>query len=133
MRRGGGPALEELAQEGDAQFDKFLVQRAAVAADFFLPQLKFQVLPLRLQQHYSNILLLHSPTLPHFKTYFLLAGNTVLLAEISEAATRRQLSLTLTLLFQVFKSLYENASNSVHVGAHLAILMAIRDVCKLIV
>ncbi|XP_010258903.1 PREDICTED: CCR4-NOT transcription complex subunit 1 isoform X3 [Nelumbo nucifera] len=34
---------------------------------------------------------------------------------------------------KVFKSLYENASNSVHVGAHLAILAAIRDVCKLVV
>ncbi|KAJ4954224.1 hypothetical protein NE237_031056 [Protea cynaroides] len=34
---------------------------------------------------------------------------------------------------KVFKSLYENASNSVHVGAHLAILVAIRDVCKLVV
>ncbi|XP_043707916.1 CCR4-NOT transcription complex subunit 1-like isoform X5 [Telopea speciosissima] len=34
---------------------------------------------------------------------------------------------------KVFKSLYENASNNVHVGAHLAILVAIRDVCKLVV
>ncbi|XP_043718242.1 CCR4-NOT transcription complex subunit 1-like isoform X2 [Telopea speciosissima] len=34
---------------------------------------------------------------------------------------------------KVFKSLYENASNSVHVGAHIAILVAIRDVCKLVV
>ncbi|KAJ4953758.1 hypothetical protein NE237_030590 [Protea cynaroides] len=33
----------------------------------------------------------------------------------------------------VFKSLYENASNIVHIGAHLAILMTIRDVCMLIV
>ncbi|XP_024032955.1 CCR4-NOT transcription complex subunit 1 [Morus notabilis] len=34
---------------------------------------------------------------------------------------------------KVFKGLYENASNPVHVGAHLAILTAIRDVCKLAV
>ncbi|GAB4861940.1 hypothetical protein Ancab_037195 [Ancistrocladus abbreviatus] len=34
---------------------------------------------------------------------------------------------------KVFKALYENASNCLHVGAHLAILAAIRDVCKLIV
>ncbi|XP_057952190.1 uncharacterized protein LOC131146551 isoform X3 [Malania oleifera] len=34
---------------------------------------------------------------------------------------------------KVFKSLYENASNSLHVGAHLVILAAIRDVCKLVV
>ncbi|XP_031390313.1 CCR4-NOT transcription complex subunit 1 isoform X2 [Punica granatum] len=34
---------------------------------------------------------------------------------------------------KVFKGLYENAANSYHVGAHLAILAAIRDVCKLVV
>lgn len=34
---------------------------------------------------------------------------------------------------KVFKVLYENASNTFHVGAHLAILIAIRDVCKLVV
>ncbi|KAK9274352.1 hypothetical protein L1049_019166 [Liquidambar formosana] len=34
---------------------------------------------------------------------------------------------------KVFKGLYENASNSLHVGAHLAILASIRDVCKLVV
>ncbi|XP_015889443.2 uncharacterized protein LOC107424219 isoform X1 [Ziziphus jujuba] len=34
---------------------------------------------------------------------------------------------------QVFKGLYENASSHIHVGAHLAILTAIRDVCKLVV
>lgn len=34
---------------------------------------------------------------------------------------------------QVFKGLYDNASNSVHVYAYLAILTAIRDVCKLAV
>lgn len=34
---------------------------------------------------------------------------------------------------KVFKGLYENASNPVHVGAHLSILTAIRDVCKLAV
>lgn len=38
----------------------------------------------------------------------------------------------LEMLVQVFKSLYENASNSLHVGSHLAILAAIRDVCKLV-
>lgn len=37
------------------------------------------------------------------------------------------------MLKQVFKGLYENASNHIHVGAHLAILTAIRDVCKLVV
>ncbi|XP_068669588.1 uncharacterized protein [Aristolochia californica] len=34
---------------------------------------------------------------------------------------------------KVFKSLYENASNNMHVTSHLAILAAIRDVCKLVV
>lgn len=34
---------------------------------------------------------------------------------------------------QVFKGLYENPSNNFHVSAHLAILAAIRDVCKLVV
>ncbi|XP_057476799.1 uncharacterized protein LOC130764518 isoform X2 [Actinidia eriantha] len=34
---------------------------------------------------------------------------------------------------KVFKSLYENASNSSHVSAHILILAAIRDVCKLVV
>ncbi|KAL9348540.1 hypothetical protein Peur_059906 [Populus x canadensis] len=34
---------------------------------------------------------------------------------------------------KVFKGLYENASNSFHVNACLAILAAIRDVCKLVV
>ncbi|KAG0490342.1 hypothetical protein HPP92_007205 [Vanilla planifolia] len=34
---------------------------------------------------------------------------------------------------KVFKSLYENSSNATYVGAHLAILAAIRDVCKLVV
>ncbi|WJX85826.1 hypothetical protein P8452_68221 [Trifolium repens] len=34
---------------------------------------------------------------------------------------------------KVFKGLYDNASNSVHVCAYLAILTAIRDVCKLAV
>ncbi|XP_019463583.1 PREDICTED: CCR4-NOT transcription complex subunit 1 isoform X4 [Lupinus angustifolius] len=34
---------------------------------------------------------------------------------------------------KVFKGLYDNASNSIHVGAHLGILTAIRDVCKLAV
>ncbi|MCH91559.1 CCR4-NOT transcription complex subunit 1-like, partial [Trifolium medium] len=33
----------------------------------------------------------------------------------------------------VFKGLYDNASNNVHVCAYLAILTAIRDVCKLAV
>ncbi|XXG66487.1 hypothetical protein AAC387_Pa06g0046 [Persea americana] len=34
---------------------------------------------------------------------------------------------------KVFKSLYENALNSIHIVSHLAILAAIRDVCKLVV
>ncbi|KAK7287009.1 hypothetical protein RJT34_22414 [Clitoria ternatea] len=34
---------------------------------------------------------------------------------------------------KVFKGLYDNASNNIHVSAHLAILTAIRDVCKLAV
>ncbi|KAK7350377.1 hypothetical protein VNO77_08930 [Canavalia gladiata] len=34
---------------------------------------------------------------------------------------------------KVFKGLYDNATNNVHVCAHLAILTAIRDVCKLAV
>ncbi|XP_040995071.1 CCR4-NOT transcription complex subunit 1-like isoform X1 [Juglans microcarpa x Juglans regia] len=33
---------------------------------------------------------------------------------------------------KVFRGLYENGSNKIHVGAHLAILTAIRDVCKLV-
>ncbi|XP_040375513.1 uncharacterized protein LOC112203838 [Rosa chinensis] len=33
---------------------------------------------------------------------------------------------------KVFKGLYENATNQIHVGAHLAMLTAIRDVCKLV-
>ncbi|CAJ1948188.1 unnamed protein product [Sphenostylis stenocarpa] len=34
---------------------------------------------------------------------------------------------------KVFKGLYDNASNNIHVSAHLSILTAIRDVCKLAV
>ncbi|KAG5009551.1 hypothetical protein JHK87_018066 [Glycine soja] len=34
---------------------------------------------------------------------------------------------------KVFRGLYDNASNNIHVSAHLAILTAIRDVCKLAV
>ncbi|XWS60105.1 hypothetical protein CRYUN_Cryun07bG0005900 [Craigia yunnanensis] len=34
---------------------------------------------------------------------------------------------------KVFKSIYENASNNLHVGSHILILSAIRDVCKLVV
>ncbi|XXG55829.1 hypothetical protein AAC387_Pa03g3406 [Persea americana] len=34
---------------------------------------------------------------------------------------------------KVFKSLHENALNSIHIVSHLAILAAIRDVCKLVV
>ncbi|KAE9600761.1 putative CCR4-Not complex component, Not1, CCR4-NOT transcription complex subunit 1, HEAT [Lupinus albus] len=34
---------------------------------------------------------------------------------------------------KVFKLLYDNASNNIHVSAHLGILTAIRDVCKLAV
>ncbi|KAM7476295.1 hypothetical protein LguiB_023538 [Lonicera macranthoides] len=40
---------------------------------------------------------------------------------------------TLAVAQKVFKGLYENASNGAHVGAHLAILAAIRDVSKLVV
>ncbi|XP_058104448.1 uncharacterized protein LOC131248268 isoform X3 [Magnolia sinica] len=39
----------------------------------------------------------------------------------------------MTLARKVFRSLYENASNSVHVTSHVAILVAIRNICKLIV
>ena len=38
-----------------------------------------------------------------------------------------------SMFIQVFKGLYENASNSIHVSAHLAILAAVRDICKLAV
>ncbi|KAM2315112.1 hypothetical protein ACFX1S_028052 [Malus domestica] len=34
---------------------------------------------------------------------------------------------------KVFKGLYENASNHTHISAHIAMLTAIRDVCKLVV
>lgn len=34
---------------------------------------------------------------------------------------------------QVYKALYENGGSSLHITAHLAILSAIRDVCKLVV
>ena len=34
---------------------------------------------------------------------------------------------------QVFKGLYADASNSSHVAAYIAILVAIRDLCKLVV
>ncbi|KAF6137712.1 hypothetical protein GIB67_023646, partial [Kingdonia uniflora] len=34
---------------------------------------------------------------------------------------------------KVYKSLYENASDSTHIRVHLSILSAIRDVCKLVV
>ncbi|KAM0934312.1 putative CCR4-Not complex component, Not1, MIF4G-like domain superfamily [Dioscorea sansibarensis] len=34
---------------------------------------------------------------------------------------------------KVFKSLYENASNVHHINSHVAVLSAIRDVCKLVV
>ncbi|XP_058085160.1 uncharacterized protein LOC131232729 isoform X2 [Magnolia sinica] len=34
---------------------------------------------------------------------------------------------------KVFKSLYENSSNGIHIASHLAILATIRDVCKLVV
>jgi len=44
------------------------------------------------------------------------------------------MGLTIVSFFkQVFKGLYDNASNNIHVSAHLAILTAIRDVCKLAV
>lgn len=34
---------------------------------------------------------------------------------------------------KVFKALYESGSNSLHIAAFIAILAAIRDVCKLVV
>ncbi|KAL2892492.1 CCR4-NOT transcription complex subunit 1 [Bienertia sinuspersici] len=34
---------------------------------------------------------------------------------------------------KVFKALYENGGNNLHIAAHLAILASIRDVCKLVV
>lgn len=37
------------------------------------------------------------------------------------------------ILVQVFKALYENGGSGLHTAAHLAILAAIRDVCKLVV
>ncbi|QHO07705.1 CCR4-NOT transcription complex subunit [Arachis hypogaea] len=42
-------------------------------------------------------------------------------------------TLPTTFFIKVFKGLYDNVSNNTHVGAHLAILTAIRDVCKLAV
>lgn len=42
-------------------------------------------------------------------------------------------SSSFSIPMQVFKGLYENASNNIHVNACLAILAAIRDVCKLVV
>ncbi|KAG6496974.1 hypothetical protein ZIOFF_044857 [Zingiber officinale] len=40
---------------------------------------------------------------------------------------------SLAIAQKVFKSLYENASNALHIASHLAILAVIRDVCKLVV
>ncbi|KAH8516641.1 hypothetical protein H0E87_004840 [Populus deltoides] len=50
---------------------------------------------------------------------------------ISRCVSRDEAALAVAQ--KVFKGLYENASNSFHVNACLAILAAIRDVCKLVV
>ncbi|KAL5812656.1 hypothetical protein ACOSQ3_027606 [Xanthoceras sorbifolium] len=50
---------------------------------------------------------------------------------ILKCANRDEVALAVAQ--KVFKSLYENASNALHVGAHLSILVAIRDVCKFVV
>ncbi|KAK1578369.1 hypothetical protein Q3G72_029758 [Acer saccharum] len=49
---------------------------------------------------------------------------------ILKCANRDEVALAVAQ--KVFQSLYENASNTLH-GAHLSILVAIRDVCKLVV
>ncbi|KAF8380510.1 hypothetical protein HHK36_027997 [Tetracentron sinense] len=66
------------------------------------------------------------------------AGDTEIqevIAEVPEIILRciSRDEAALALSQKVFKSLYENTSNSLHVDAHLTILAAIRDVCKLLV
>ncbi|KAJ8748950.1 hypothetical protein K2173_013387 [Erythroxylum novogranatense] len=58
-----------------------------------------------------------------------------LIAEVPEIILRcvSRDEAALAVAQKVFKGLYENASNSFHVNACLAILAAIRDVCKLVV
>ncbi|GLT84370.1 hypothetical protein SLE2022_026050 [Rubroshorea leprosula] len=57
------------------------------------------------------------------------------ISEVSEIILRcvSRDEAALAVAQKVFKGLYENASNSLHVSAHLAILAAVRDVCKLAV
>ncbi|XP_077245049.1 uncharacterized protein LOC143885003 isoform X2 [Tasmannia lanceolata] len=57
------------------------------------------------------------------------------IAEVPEIILRcvSRDEVSLAIVQKVFKSLYENASNSLHIASHLAILVAIRDVCKLVV
>ncbi|KAK4267898.1 hypothetical protein QN277_024622 [Acacia crassicarpa] len=57
------------------------------------------------------------------------------ISEVSEIILRcvSRDEAALAVAQKVFKSLYENVSNNIHVVAHLAILTAIRDVCKLAV
>ncbi|KAK4801597.1 hypothetical protein SAY86_022084 [Trapa natans] len=58
-----------------------------------------------------------------------------IIAEVPEIVLRCRSKdeAALAVAQKVFKRLYENAANSFLVGAHLAILAAIRDVCKLVV
>ncbi|KHG29327.1 CCR4-NOT transcription complex subunit 1 [Gossypium arboreum] len=58
-----------------------------------------------------------------------------LISEVAEIILRcvSRDEAALAVAQKVFKGLYENASNSLHVNAHLAILAAVRDVCKLAV
>ncbi|KAL4599949.1 hypothetical protein ACB092_11G164000 [Castanea dentata] len=59
----------------------------------------------------------------------------VVVAEVPEIILRciSRDEAALAVAQKVFKGLYENGSNNIHIGAHLAILTAIRDVCKLVV
>ncbi|KAL0007429.1 hypothetical protein SO802_008931 [Lithocarpus litseifolius] len=63
------------------------------------------------------------------------AEAQVVIAEVPEIILRciSRDEAALAVAQKVFKGLYENGSNNIHIGAHLAILTAIRDVCKLVV
>lgn len=62
------------------------------------------------------------------------AQKVVIIPDICLTAVIKMILLIcIPLMLQAFKGLYENASNIVHVDAHLAILAAIRDVSKLVV
>ncbi|XP_074578118.1 uncharacterized protein LOC141834681 isoform X2 [Curcuma longa] len=66
------------------------------------------------------------------------AGDTEIqgvVAEVPEIILKCEIrdEASLAIAQKVFKSLYENASNTLHIASHLAILAAIRDVCKLVV